>query len=98
MNITSHLFGGDTSRKFLGLARPRKVSAANFVTAMSVQGHRCLLSELKLCNMTTCIGDKTGGWEITGGRPPPGPSLEPRLPLYLGNPKKVIIQQYSTPF
>ena len=30
---------------------------------MSVQGHHC---ELKLCNLITCIGGKTGGWEKTG--------------------------------
>jgi len=36
---------------------------------MSDQGHHCLLIELKLYNVSTCIGGKTGGWDKTGGRP-----------------------------
>jgi len=38
--------------------------------------------QLKLCNVTTCIRGKTGGWEKTGGRRH-GPSLEPR-PVIIG--------------
>ena len=43
---------------------------------MSVQGHHCILIELKL--VITCIGGKTGGsgWEKTGGA---DPSTELRL-------------------
>jgi len=42
---------------------------------MLVQGHHCLLIKLKLCNVVTCIGGKTGGWEKTGVAVPAGPSL-----------------------
>jgi len=42
-------------------------STANYATIMSVQGRHCLLIELKLRNVSTCIDDKTGGWEH--GRP-----------------------------
>ena len=40
----------------------------------------CLLVELKLCNMNTCIGGKTGSWGITGGAPPPA---QPRTAPFL---------------
>ena len=52
--------------------------AANYATMMLVQGHYCLLIELKLYNVVTCIGGKMGGCDKTGGAPP-GPSLETRL-------------------
>ena len=44
---------------------------------MSVQGHYCLLIELKLCNVITCIGGKLGA-EGELGAAPSNPSLEPR--------------------
>jgi len=37
----------------------RTKSAANYGTVMSVQGHHCLLIELKLCDVIICIGGKT---------------------------------------
>ena len=61
------------------------VAACTYATIMSIQGHHCLLIELKLCNAITCIGGKTGGggWEINGVYQllgmRPHPSLEPRL-------------------
>jgi len=35
-------------------------SAANYATIMTLQGHHSLLIELKICNVITCIGGKTG--------------------------------------
>ena len=41
--------------------------------------HRCLLVEIKLCNVITCIGGKTGGGAGRKlGVAAPGPSLQPR--------------------
>jgi len=54
-------------------------SLANYAAVMSVQGHHCRLIELKLCNLITCIGGKTGGLGANWGPPIPGPSLQPRL-------------------
>jgi len=46
------------------------VAACTYATIMSIQGHHCLLIELKLCNAITCMSGKTGGrgWEINGVR------------------------------
>ena len=60
--------------------RKRMKSAANYATIMSVQRspfNRWLLVELKLGNMITCIGGKTGGLGENWGAPQP--SLEAHL-------------------
>ena len=41
-------------------SRKRMKSAASYATVVSVQGHRCLLIELKLCEMITCIWQNWG--------------------------------------
>ena len=50
----------------------RQKSAANYATIISVQGHHCLLIEIKLCNVI--IGGKTGGLGENWGCP----RLKPR--------------------
>ena len=49
-------------------------SLANYAAVMSVQGH-CRLIELKLCNLITCIGGKTGGLGANWGPDRPSPAL-----------------------
>jgi len=65
-----------SARKY-NFATIQPKSAANYVTMTSVQGHYCLLIELKLYNVVTCIGGKTGGWDENWGAPPPQPRNAP---------------------
>ena len=58
-----------SARKY-NCATTQPKSAANYATMTSVQGHYYLLIDLKLYNMITCIGGKTGGWDENWGAPP----------------------------